>query len=412
MHRAGGTEKRGCEVPAHGGHTVVSTGRPGRRPARRRLARLVGTGSLAALIAASAAVTTGPPPAGARSACSPTAPAGCTLAKLAKALHIRIGTTVSASRLSDSAYTATLAREFTAVTPENDFKWYAVQPAPGVWHFENADADLQFARANHLALKGHNLIWDQDTYTPSWVTALDAAALQSAVATEITTEVHRYKGKVKRWDVVNEPLATLGTASAGSVFDRELGPGWIAWAFGLAHAADPKAELWLNEYGTDWVPGKFDALVALVQGLQAAGTPLTGVGLETHRLSATGPDTATLVGQMQTLAALGLQVSLSEVDVPVPPDAPTALTDQADAYGRIVGACLQVSACRELTVWGLDDGHTWLDHLGLFPTPTRPLLFDSSLQPKPAYSAVRDCLARALGTTRGVTGSLPACAGS
>jgi len=354
----------------------------------------------------------GAPPAGARSACTPTAPSGCTLRKLASPLHLRLGTTISASRLSDPAYAALLAGQFTSLTPENDFKWYTVQPVQGEWHFENADADLQFATAHHLTLKGHNLVWDQDAYTPAWVEALDPTALRAAVATEISTEVGRYKGRVKRWDVVNEPLATFGTGSSNSVFDRELGPGWIAWAFGLAHAADRKAALWLNEYGTDWVPGKFDALVSLVQSLQASGTPIAGVGLETHRLSASGPDVATLVGQMQTLAGLGLKVSLSEVDVPVAPDDPTALASQADAYGRIVGACLQVSACQEITVWGLDDGHTWLDHLGLFPTPTRPLLFDASLQPKSAFDAVRSCLGRAVAISRGATGTLPSCAGS
>ena len=55
-----------------------------------------------------------------------------------------------------------------------------------------------------------------------------------------------------------------------------------------------------------------------------------------------------------------------------------------------VSACLAVTACTGITVWGVDDSDTWLDSffLSASQAPNRPLLFDESGDPKPAYDAV------------------------
>lgn len=345
-------------------------------------------------------------------ACVPAQPKTCTLRQLADQLGIRIGATITSSRLADAAYADLLAKEFNAATPDNELKWYSVQPAPGDWRFTGGDLDLTFGTDHQMAIKGHNLIWAQDRYTPSWVRDLSASDLRDAVAEHIATVVGRYAGRIPRWDVVNEPLKDFGTGPSDSVFHRKLSKRWITKVFELAHQADPDAELWLNEYGTDWVPGKFDALLALVKRLQAQGAPIDGVGLEMHRPLASGPDVGQLVQQMRSIAKLGLKVGLTELDVPIKPGDASGPAAQAKAYGRMVGACLQVSRCREVTMWGIDDGHSWLDNLGIFPTPTRPLLFDEQLAPKPAYNAVRACLARAVLVAQKAKGPLPACAGA
>jgi endo-1,4-beta-xylanase len=316
-------------------------------------------------------------------------PSTCTLREAAAPAGVRIGTTLEPAQISDTAYTSVLSREFGAVTPENAMKMYSVQNQRGVWTFADADAVVEHAAEHGLEVRGHTLVWAQDQYTPAWVKGItDPAELRTVTAEYIATVVGRYAGRVPRWDVVNEPLATYGTQRSGSVWDDLLGSGWIADAFAAAHRADPSAELWLNEYGTDWVPGKHAALVALVSDLVAAGVPIHGVGIQTHRPSTAAPDLQAFARQLGDFTALGLEVAITELDVPTDPDDRSAPVAQAAAYRRVVDACLSVEGCVEVTTWGITDADTWLDRLGVFRTPTRPLLFDEQYTPKAAYRSV------------------------
>lgn len=329
--------------------------------------------------------------------CDPAEPATCTLRELADRLGFRMGATLEPHEIADAGYTSTLTREFNALTPENALKWYTVQPSPGVWDFGPGDAVVGFAHANGMAVRGHTLVWAQDTYTPAWVRAIgDADELRARVEEQIRTVMERYRGTVHRWDVVNEPLATGGTTPSDSVFQRVLGPDWVADAFRHAHAVDPDAELWLNEFGTDQLPAKHVALVDLVTELLDDGVPLHGVGIQTHRFSVDGPDPATFEQQLRDFTDLGLEVAVTELDVATSPTDPAAFERQADAYRTVVQACVAVPGCDEVTTWGLTDASSWLDGLGFLPTPTRPLLFDDQLRPKPAYDAVREVLAAAV----------------
>ena len=330
---------------------------------------------------------------GAVPGCEPIRPETCSLRQLADLAGIRIGSTAEASEVVDPDYAVPLAREFTALTPENALKWYTTQPSAGAWNFSDADAVVGFARSNGMTVRGHTLVWAQNTYTPGWVRDLsDPAALEVAVEEQITTTMEHFGADIERWDVVNEPLASLGTGRSDSVF-WTLGPDWIADAFILADRIDPDAELWLNEYGSDWIPGKHEALLDLVRNLVDAGVPIDGVGLQTHRLPGAVLDQERFASQLRDFTTLGLQVAITELDVPIAPTDPNGFDAQAAEYGRIVRACLSIPGCVEITVWGLSDASTWLDSLGLFPTPTRPLLFDDSFGPKPAYDAVRQALA-------------------
>ena len=326
--------------------------------------------------------------------CDPAAPASCTLRELADQAGVRVGATLEPAEIDDAGHAGTLSREFGALTAENAMKWYAVQPTRGVFDFDGADAVLAFAEENRMEVRGHTLVWAQDRFTPEWVRSItDPTEMRAVVWDHIATVVGRYEGRIPRWDVVNEPLATLDAGPSDSVFRRVLGPEWIAEVFRQAHEVDPGSELWLNEYGSDWVPGKHEALVELLRGLLADGVRIDGVGLQTHRSSPDGPDPATFARQLRDYESLGLKVAVTELDVVTGPDDPDAATRQAEAYRTVVSACLAVPACEEVTTWGVSDASTWLDEAAGFPTPTRPLLFDERFRRKPAYDAVRDVLA-------------------
>jgi endo-1,4-beta-xylanase len=330
-------------------------------------------------------------------ACDLHAPDTCTLRDLASRSGRRIGATAEPSQILSGPYADTLAREFSSLTPENALKWYTVQPTRGGWNFGPADAVVDFAVAHGMEVRGHTLVWAQDTFTPGWVKAItDPGELRAVVAEHINAVVDRYHDRVHRWDVVNEPLESIGPNLSDNVFRRVLGAGYLAEIFALAHAADPSAELWLNEFGTDWVPGKHEALVELVRQLVADGVPIHGVGIQMHRFTTEGPDLDTFRRQLDAIAATGVKVAITELDVATVPGDPEAFTRQAGAYERIATACLMVDACEEITTWGVTDAATWLDRLGTLPTPTRPLLFDDQYARKPAYFALRGALLTAL----------------
>jgi hypothetical protein len=56
----------------------------------------------------------------------------------------------------------------------------------------------------------------------------------------------------------------------------------------------------------------------------------------------------------------------------------------------VVKACLAVSRCNDITVWGIPDKYSWVP--GTFSGYGAPLLFDDNYNKKPAYNAVLTAL--------------------
>jgi endo-1,4-beta-xylanase len=345
---------------------------------------------------------------------STTVPCGddCPLRVLADRRGLRIGTAVSGKDLcGDLRSAGAAAVQFNSVTAENDLKWSEIRPTPERWDWADADVVVDFAEEHDMEVRGHTLAWGQAVGNglPAWMRELtDPEAFRDAVTETITTEVRRYRGRVDRWDVVNEPLLTAGTELDPNPFLERLGPGYLDLAFRTARAADPDAELWLNENFTEYLPAKADALVELVRTLRAGGTPIDGVGLQTH-LIVDAPVRPGAVGDLvRRLRGLGVAVALTELDVPTGPTRDA--TAQAGLYRQVVGEAVGAGA-EEVTVWGINDGTTWLDDpaaragiptLAAFPAPTRPLLLDIDNRPTSAHAAVAAVLA---GAADGGTGS-------
>jgi GH35 family endo-1,4-beta-xylanase len=104
------------------------------------------------------------------------------------------------------------------------------------------------------------------------------------------------------------------------------------------------------------------------------------------------PDTIGSI--VERLHALGVDVAITELDVPGGPNrGPDA---QVALYHQTVSECL-AAGCSEITVWGVSDERTWLDGssqreanplLQAFSLPSNPLLLDVDYEPKATYQAV------------------------
>jgi endo-1,4-beta-xylanase len=353
---------------------ALTTAGPSR--GHRAVRRAVAVGAAAATLAALAAGAA----AGAASA------AGTPLRTLAEAKGRYFGTALTQGNLSNSTLTTLAAAQFDMVTPGNEMKWDTTEPSNGTFNFGPGDQIVAFAKAHNMRVRGHNLVWNSQL--PSWVSSLPLSQVQSAMETHITTEVTHYKGQVYSWDVVNEPFNDDGTFRS-DVFYQAMGQGYIADALRTAHAADPNAKLYLNDYNIEGENAKSNAMYSLAQSLLAQGAPLNGIGLESHFILGQVP--SSMLANMQRFAALGLDVAVTELDDRIQLPASSAnLQQQASDFASVVNDCLQVSRCVGVTQWGVGDADSWIP--GAFPGFGAATMFDQNYQPKPAYTAVQNAL--------------------
>ncbi len=312
---------------------------------------------------------------------------------LAQQRGILIGAAVNMDALnSDGQYGATLAREFNEATPENVMKFNAVHPQPNVYTFQLADELVQFAQAHGMTIHGHNLVWYRAL--PSWVQNghFTRDQLMTILKNHIFTVVSHFRGSVNIWDVVNEAVADNGTLRQ-NIWLQTIGPDYIDLAFQWAYEANPQAHLFYNDYGDEGLGVKSNAVYNLLKGMVQRGIPVYGVGLQMHVGTTSYPSPSDVLKNMQRLAALGLKVQISEMDVEVQNDTrPMAqrLAAQATIYGDMLHDCLSVHACISFATWGFTDRYSWI------PAATghadEPLIFDTSYQPKPAYKALEQVL--------------------
>jgi endo-1,4-beta-xylanase len=312
------------------------------------------------------------------------APAASAAVPLKDITHRYVGSAVAAAYLaSEPDYRAVLTREFDNVTPENEMKWGTVEAVRGQYDWSGADAIVRYAQQHHKTVRGHTLVWHSQL--PDWVAALPASELRRVLRDHVTTEVKRYKGKIRAWDVVNEIFNEDGTRR-DTIFRQKLGDGFVADVFRWAHAADPAATLYVNDYNIEGRNAKSDAVYDLVKTLRRQGVPIGGVGVQAHLSTQYGfPDGYRV--NLARFAALGVDVAITEADVriPTPPDA-AKLDTQASYFGQLWDGCHAVRRCVEFTTWGFTDRHSWVPDV--FPGEGAACLFDADLRPKPAYTRI------------------------
>ncbi len=311
---------------------------------------------------------------------------------------VDIGAAVDAEALrSDDAYRQAVAENFTSVTPENAMKWTVIRPGPDEWNWDDADEIVDFADQEGLDVRGHTLVWGQEAGNglPDWLEQIeDPEEFRAAVEQGIREQVGRYRGRVDRWDVVNEPLDHVGAQLDDNAYLERLGPDHIGDAFRIAAQADPDAELWLNDFSTEIQPAKADALADLVEQLVQDDVPIDGVGFQMHLNVDVAILPGAIAGPMERIRELGLAVAITELDVPLGPN--RTASQQVDLFEQVVRECRSVD-CVEITTWGVADHLSWLDDpaqreanplLEAWSLPSEPLLLDARYEPKPAYAVV------------------------
>ena len=327
------------------------------------------------------------------------------LRDLAAARGLVFGAATATSYLEkDPAFAKVFSSECGLLVPEWEAKWAMVQPAPGLFDFSAANRLLAFAQQHGMVFRGHNLVWH--LYNPEWLRgALKNDDPRNVLETYIRRVVEQYQGAVQSWDVVNEAVEVKDGRADGlrhSLWLDAIGPGYVDLAFRVARAADPAARLVYNDYGLDQADvdsiKKRRAVLDLLRGLRARGVPVDALGLQAHLWAGTPFDAASLRRFIRDVAALGLEVYVTELDVTDVrlPDDGTRDDIVARATGDYLNAVLAEPAVKGVITWGLSDKYSWLNTRSApwaqrgDGKPERGLPLDTAFRRKPMWGAIAD----------------------
>ncbi|MEV4725015.1 endo-1,4-beta-xylanase [Micromonospora humida] len=306
-------------------------------------------------------------------AMAPAASAGTTLRAAAAEKGRYFGAAVATGKLSTSTYTTILNREFNSIVAENEMKWDATEPQQGRFNYTGGDRIVSHAQANGMSVRGHALLWHQQE--PGWAQGMSGSALRSAMINHVTQVATHFRGKIYAWDVVNEAFADGGSGGRRDSNLQRTGNDWIEAAFRAARAADPGAKLCYNDYNTDGVNAKSTGVYNMVRDFKSRGVPIDCVGFQSH-LGTTIP--GDYQANLQRFADLGVEVQITELDV-------MTGGNQANIFGTVTRACMAISRCAGITVWGVRDCDSWRGS-------DNALLFDCNGNKKPAYDSVLNAL--------------------
>jgi len=345
------------------------------------------------LVAACGSSGQGPGTITAQEACAD--PQDCRLWEAGKVAGVNVGL---ASSFPEGSQATEIALRESNIANNHQFSWRAFEPTRDDYQFDELERRAAVANENDLPQNAFHFAWDNvflDDF-PNWVGEIsDPEDLRRQLRERAEIIFERYPNLAKI-NVINEPLETLGTTGEleKNHFYTVLGPDYIEELFRIVDARAPKrVELVLNENFVEYFPLKAAGLVRLVRGLVEAGVPIDSVGFQTHlmltELFGTEPDFDLLRATMEQVAALGVNVWISELDNPVDPTRENRFAYQAENYRKVVEACLSVPACTDIQIWGVQDTPFWFD-VGY--EDAAALLFDENFEPKPAYFAVRDAL--------------------
>lgn len=320
-------------------------------------------------------------------------------------------------------FVATVTSNFDFIELENEFKPPAVWKGPREYDFSAGDflvgepGKKGWAQEHKMKVRGHVLVYASDNgYTlPQWikgpqgeVSKDDAAAL---LHDYIFAVAGRYRGKVAMWDVVNEAIDDR--PNNGNPFNlrdsywfRKLGKEFLVLAFKWAHEADPKAELYYNDYSVEGGGQKAEQMLALGKWLKEQGTGITGLGLQYHIDCHTKIEPGDgHYNFIEDIRKAGLSYMITELDVAVPvqskpagdpesgmvPKDPADLDRQAEVYASVYRMALSSKNCHGVQTWGFTDRYSWIPGFSRGRNGAA-LLFDKDYAPKPAFKAVEAVL--------------------
>nr|BAF57347.1 putative glycosyl hydrolase family10 [uncultured symbiotic protist of Hodotermopsis sjoestedti] len=241
-------------------------------------------------------------------------------------------------------------------TAENGCKWGSVENSQGNYNWASCDVTANHCKSAGIPFKYHNFVWGSQE--PGFISGLGQADQRSALENYIKAAATHYRSPALI-DVVNEALHAPSSIRAALGGDGSSGWDWIVSSFQLARSAFPSSKLLINEYGIINDASELSKYVQIIKILKDKNL-IDGIGFQSHQFNVNDLSAATITTNLNTLAATGLDIYPSELDINGNSEA-----DQASIYQRVFPPLWEHPSVKGITLWGYITGKTWKDGTGI-----------------------------------------------
>ncbi len=258
-------------------------------------------------------------------------------------------------------YSSAQVNEFTEywnqVTPENAGKWGSVEGTRDVFNWGQLDAAYALAKDNGFPFRFHVLFWGSQQ--PNWIATLSNEEQLEEIHEWMDAVAERYPD-IDYLEVVNEPLHAPPSGLTAGNYAKALGGGgvtgwdWIIEAFRLSREKFPNAKLMINDYNIVGSSSETTRYLRIIELLQEQDL-IDAIGVQAHAFSTTG-DEEVIKTNLDALAATGLPIIATEMDIDGGTNASNDDQQQLDDYKRIFPVFWEHPSVIGVTLWGWRPG--------------------------------------------------------
>ncbi len=318
--------------------------------------------------------------------------------------YFRIGTATTSNLLDNEPYINIIKAQYNSMTLGNSFKpdsildhnktvrdveKYMYSPAV---KFDAVKKELDYARDNGLTVRGHTLLWHNQT--PEWLFYKNyniggeladretmLLRMENYIKNVMEWTEENYPGLVRAWDVVNE-AADDGGGMRKSLWYQTVGEDYIEQAFKFARKYAPEdTKLFYNDYNS-YQTRKQNDIITFLRPVVEAGN-IDGMGMQSH-INVDVSISQYMTALQKYYDELGLEINVTELDV-CRGKGDDWQQEQGEYYKEFMSEILKLRKngvpITSVTLWGISDTDSWL-------SSTYPLIFNDDLSRKPAFDGM------------------------
>ncbi|WP_298652770.1 endo-1,4-beta-xylanase [uncultured Proteiniphilum sp.] len=279
------------------------------------------------------------------------------------------------------------------------FYWKTLEPEQGNLRFEAGssyeyrrpptDPVVDFCESKGINMNGHAIIYGMRRWGhPTWMPE-DREIMEEHFEKHIRKLAERYKGRIQRWDVVNEPT---DQANRGAMPDDYT---YKSFRWAMEYFPD-LVKFNINDSDMHWDMTLYRRYLEIVRNLIDRGIRLDYVGLQMHifnpdesRKIADGADILTpekIYKRLDLMSEAGRPLHVSEVTVSAPDDSEEGKAIQAEITKNFYRLWFSHSNVMGITWWNVVDG-------GAAPgEPSFSGIYDKELRLKPVYHVLDELI--------------------